>query len=57
MCPSDDDLACPVCGRPMRLLTIIRRVPGGQTLVLTSPDKMRHARSASATRWRRKGRA
>jgi C4-type Zn-finger protein len=31
---SDNDLACPVCGRPMRLLTIIRRVPGEQTLVL-----------------------
>jgi C4-type Zn-finger protein len=34
MSPSDDELACPVCGRPMRLLTIIRRVPGEQTLVL-----------------------
>jgi uncharacterized Zn finger protein len=33
MSPSDE-LACPVCGRPMRLLTVIRRVPGEQTLVL-----------------------
>jgi hypothetical protein len=30
----DDDLLCPVCGRPMRLLATIRRVPDGQTLVL-----------------------
>jgi hypothetical protein len=30
----DNDHACPVCGRPMRLLTTIRRVPGEQTLVL-----------------------
>jgi hypothetical protein len=27
------DHACPVCGRPIRLLTTIRRVPGEQTLV------------------------
>jgi C4-type Zn-finger protein len=31
---SNTDHACPVCGRPMRLLTTIRRVPGEQTLVL-----------------------
>jgi C4-type Zn-finger protein len=31
---SDNELACPVCGRSMRLLTIIRRVPGEQTFVL-----------------------
>ena len=31
---SHNDHACPVCGRPMRLLTTIRRVPGEQTLVL-----------------------
>jgi hypothetical protein len=31
---SNNDHACPVCGRPMRLLTTIRRVPGEQTLVL-----------------------
>jgi hypothetical protein len=30
---SDSEFACPVCGRPMRLLTIIRHVPE-QTLVL-----------------------
>jgi C4-type Zn-finger protein len=31
---SNLDHACPVCGRPMRLPTAIRRVPGEQTLVL-----------------------
>jgi C4-type Zn-finger protein len=31
---SDDDLVCPVCDQPMRLLATIRRVPGEQTLVL-----------------------
>jgi hypothetical protein len=31
---SDSELACPVCGRPMRLLTITPRVPGEQTFVL-----------------------
>jgi hypothetical protein len=34
MSPSDDELACPVCSKPMRLLTTIRRVPGEQTFVL-----------------------
>ena len=31
---SDNDLVCPVCSQPMRLLTIIRRVSGEQTFVL-----------------------
>jgi C4-type Zn-finger protein len=31
---SKDDLLCPVCSKPMRLMTIIRRVPGEQTFVL-----------------------
>jgi C4-type Zn-finger protein len=31
---SDDDLLCPVCGQPMRLLGTIHRAPGEQTLVL-----------------------
>jgi len=30
----NNDYACPVCGRPMRLLTTIRHVPDEQTLVL-----------------------
>jgi hypothetical protein len=30
----NNDHACPVCGRPMRLLTTIRHVPDEQTLVL-----------------------
>jgi hypothetical protein len=30
----DNDLLCPVCGQPMQLLTIIRRVPDKQTFVL-----------------------
>jgi C4-type Zn-finger protein len=32
----DDDLLCPVCGQPMRLLATMQRVPGEQTLVLQS---------------------
>jgi hypothetical protein len=31
---TDNDLICPVCGNPMRLMTVIRRVPGEQTFVL-----------------------
>ena len=30
----ENDTLCPVCSRPMRLLTIIRRVPGEETHVL-----------------------
>jgi transcription elongation factor Elf1 len=29
-----NDFLCPVCSKPMRLLTTIRRMPGEQTLVL-----------------------
>jgi hypothetical protein len=30
----NNDLLCPVCSEPMRLLTTIRRVPGEHTFVL-----------------------
>jgi transcription elongation factor Elf1 len=31
---NDKERTCPVCGRPMRLLTIFRRKPGEETYAL-----------------------
>jgi hypothetical protein len=34
MNPNENDFVCPVCGRPMRLLTVLRQAPGEQTFVV-----------------------
>ena len=32
--PTENDFVCPVCGRPMRLLTVLRHAPGEQTFAV-----------------------